>query len=123
MNALRSWPLRLAVGKRSCFEEISKGSGRRAKRVRSDIFPNADLYQLRAYTIATNLPGGMLIYAAGDEEPVKHEVVHVGKRLETIALDLSGTPQIVLNPDIPPHRTDSLGRECPRSPGSRRLNG
>ena len=35
--------------------------------------PNADLYQLLAYATALDLPGGMLIYAEGEAEPVVHE--------------------------------------------------
>ena len=50
--------------------------------------PNADLYQLLAYTTALNLPGGMLIYAKGEREPRVHEVRHLGKRLVVEALDL-----------------------------------
>lgn len=53
--------------------------------------PNADLYQLLAYTTALDLPGGMLIYAHGEAEPAVHQVRHLGKRLEIAALDLSGT--------------------------------
>ncbi len=66
------------------------------KRVRAEGVPNADLYQLLAYTIATGLPSGMLIYAASDEDPERSDIVRVGKRLETVALDLSGSPQAVL---------------------------
>jgi 5-methylcytosine-specific restriction enzyme subunit McrC len=66
------------------------------KRLRQDDMPNADLYQLLAYSIAANLPGGILIYAAGEEEPALHQVIHVGKKLETVALDISGSPQSVL---------------------------
>ena len=55
-----------------------------------------DLYQLLAYTIAAGLPNGLLIYAAGEGEPVTHEVVDVGKRLEVVKLDLTGTPQDIL---------------------------
>ena len=50
--------------------------------------PNADLYQLLAYTTALNLPGGMLIYAKGEGKPRVHEVRHLGKRLVVEALDL-----------------------------------
>ena len=53
--------------------------------------PNADLYQLLAYTIALDLPGGLLIYAHGEAEEVVHRVNYAGKRLEVAALDLSGT--------------------------------
>ena len=52
--------------------------------------PNADLYQLFAYATALDLPGGLLIYARGEREPVAHTVRHSGKRLEVATLDLSG---------------------------------
>ena len=55
------------------------------------IVPNADLYQLLAYVTALDLPGGLLIYAAGEAEPATYRVQHSGKRLEVAALDLSGT--------------------------------
>jgi len=51
---------------------------------------HADLYQLLAYTVATDLPGGMLIYAAGEDEPRTHEVKFAGKKLTVMALDLAG---------------------------------
>ena len=66
------------------------------KRILNDHVPNADLYQLLAYVTALGLPGGMLIYAQGEAEPVVHEVRHSGKRLEVAALDLSGTLDEVL---------------------------
>ena len=53
--------------------------------------PNADLYQLLAYATALDLPGGLLIYAQGEREPMAHTVRHSGKRLEIATLDLSGT--------------------------------
>jgi len=52
--------------------------------------PNADLYQILAYSTALDLPGGLLIYAQGEREPVTHTVRHSGKRLEVATLDLSG---------------------------------
>ena len=55
-----------------------------------------DIYQLLAYTTATDLPGGLLVYAAGESVPVRHEVVHAGKQLEIMTLDLKGTPQEIL---------------------------
>ena len=57
---------------------------------------NADLYQLLAYLIGTDLQGGLLIYAAGEKEPVVHQVLNVGKSLELAMLDLSGTPEMIL---------------------------
>lgn len=59
--------------------------------------PNADLYQLLAYTTATNLPGGLLIYAAGEEEPGTNVVRYAGKRLDVVAFDLAGSPKQVLD--------------------------
>jgi 5-methylcytosine-specific restriction enzyme subunit McrC len=58
--------------------------------------PNADLYQLHAYATATDLPGGLLIYAAGEDEPGIHTVRYAGKRLEVAALGLAGPPEQVL---------------------------
>ena len=59
--------------------------------------PNADLYQLLAYATALDLPGGMLIYAKGEADPVTREVRHIRKKLEIAALDLSGGLDEVLN--------------------------
>ena len=61
------------------------------KQIKDERVPNADLYQLLAYATALNLPGGLLIYAQGEEEPVVHQIRYAGKRLEIAALDLSGT--------------------------------
>ena len=58
--------------------------------------PNADMYQLLAYTTALDLPGGMLIYAEGEAAETTYHVRHSGKRLEVAALDLSGTLDDVL---------------------------
>ena len=60
------------------------------KRVYDGRAPNADIYQMLAYVTALDLPGGMLVYAKGEAEPVVHTVRHTGKRLEIAALDLSG---------------------------------
>jgi 5-methylcytosine-specific restriction enzyme subunit McrC len=66
------------------------------KRLREDQVKNADVYQVLAYTIAADLPGGLLIYAAGEREPSVHTVVHLSKRIEIVTLDLRGTPDDVL---------------------------
>ena len=58
--------------------------------------PNADLYQMLAYSTALNLPGGMLIYAKGEAEPVVHEVRNSGKSLVVSSLDLSGSLDEIL---------------------------
>jgi 5-methylcytosine-specific restriction enzyme subunit McrC len=68
------------------------------KETRSERVPNADdLYQLLAYAIATDLPSGLLIYAAGEGKPGNYRVVHLDKTLEVITLDLAGTPDQVLS--------------------------
>lgn len=69
------------------------------KNITGERIPNADLYQLLAYTTALDLPGGLLIYAKGEAgEAVKatYHVRHSGKRLEIAALDLSGTLDLAL---------------------------
>jgi len=66
------------------------------KRVRVDAYPNADLYQITAYAIATGLPSGMLVYAAGREAATHYEVVHLGKRLNLVPLDLGLPPDRIL---------------------------
>jgi hypothetical protein len=50
---------------------------------------NANLYQLLAYSIALDLPGGTLVYAADDVVSVEHIVVECGKQLRVVALDLT----------------------------------
>ena len=55
-----------------------------------------DLYQLLAYVTALDLPGGMLVYAAGETVPVVHEVRHAGKRLKVATIDISGTLDEIL---------------------------
>ena len=66
------------------------------KRIVNEQVPNADLYQLLAYVTALDLPGGMLIYAEGEAEPVIHEIRHSGKKLQVAALDLSGSLEDIL---------------------------
>ena len=67
------------------------------KRMVDTRVPNADLYQLLAYAVALDLPGGMLIYAQGEAEPTTHLVRHAGKRLQVVAVDLSGSPAELLD--------------------------
>ena len=61
------------------------------KRIEFEGYRNADLYQMTAYAIATGLPGGVLVYAAGEGEPFTHTIVNVGKRVEVVTLDLRGS--------------------------------
>ena len=60
------------------------------KNITGKAVPESDIYQMLAYVTALDLPGGMLVYAKGEAEPVVHTVRHTGKRLEIAALDLSG---------------------------------
>lgn len=66
------------------------------KNVSGERAPSADLYQLLAYAIALDLPGGLLVYAQGEADSAEYEVRHTGKRLEITALDLNGTLDEVL---------------------------
>ncbi len=66
------------------------------KKVANESIPNADLYQMLAYTTALDLPVGLLIYAAGEADGAAYQVRHSGKRLEIAVLDLSGTLDKVL---------------------------
>ena len=58
--------------------------------------PNADIYQLLAYVTAASLPGGLLIYAKGEAQPAIFTLRGSRRRLEVVALDLSGTLDEVL---------------------------
>ncbi len=49
-----------------------------------------------AYVIAADLPGGLLIYAAGEQLPAVHTIRHSGKTVEIIALDLAEPPEAIL---------------------------
>ena len=75
--------------------------------------PNADLYQLLAYTTALNLPSGTLIYAQGEAEPRTYEVSYIGKRLEVVALDILRPLDDVLE------QVRSIARRLKRSGESR----
>lgn len=66
------------------------------KRIKYQHAPNADVYQLLAYSTALGLPGGILIYAKGERDPAVYEVRNAGKQLEVFALDLAGEPAELL---------------------------
>ena len=66
------------------------------KRLQASGIKHADLYQLLSYTIAADLPRGLLIYAAEERERGVHEIVHVGKELTITTLDLEGAPDDIL---------------------------
>ena len=81
-------------GRIHMFPDLSLWDGRRCVFVGDAKYkahtPNEDLYQLIAYATALDLPGGLLIYAKGESEPVTHTVKGIGKRLQIAALDLDG---------------------------------
>ena len=60
-------------------------------------FEHADIYQMLAYCTATKLPAGLLVYAAGGAGPGLHRIKHTEKSIEVTTVDLSGTPQMILN--------------------------
>lgn len=66
------------------------------KRLQGADFLHADLYQLLSYTIAADVPGGVLVYAAGEIEAAAHEIVSLGKTLHVLTLDLAGAPEQIL---------------------------
>jgi len=59
-------------------------------------FKHADLYQLLAYTTATGLDDGLLIYAAGESAARTVVVPMAGKRLRIATLGLQGSPAAIL---------------------------
>lgn len=66
------------------------------KRIDVSGIKHPDLYQLLAYTISTGLDSGLLVYAAGEAQPVVHAVPSVGKELHVAAVDLRGEPEQIL---------------------------
>ena len=66
------------------------------KNITGETVPNSDIYQMLAYTTALNLQGGLLVYAQGEANTATYHVRHCGKRLEVVALDLSGTLDDIL---------------------------
>lgn len=66
------------------------------KRIAPEGVKHPDIYQLLTYTVATDLPGGMLIYAAGEADAAFHKVRYLGKELEVRTLDLAGSPEEIL---------------------------
>jgi 5-methylcytosine-specific restriction enzyme subunit McrC len=94
------------------------------KRITPAGFPNADIYQMLAYVTAADLPGGLLVYAAGEQQPVLHTIRHLGKTVEVVALDLTQSPEgILAQIEVLAKRVrqlrDSDGMRRPASPGYR----
>lgn len=102
-----------AAGHRLCLDndrrillqpDISWWEGGRAvfvgdvkyKRTADALGRNADIYQALAYAVAANLPGALLIYAAGEREQGVHQIVHLDKVIEVVTMDLNVGPEVVL---------------------------
>ena len=66
------------------------------KNITGKAVPESDIYQMLAYVTALDLPGGMLVYAKGEAEPVVHTVRHTGKAIEVASLNLSGRLEDIL---------------------------
>jgi 5-methylcytosine-specific restriction enzyme subunit McrC len=59
-------------------------------------YPNADLYQLLAYCTVLGLRNGHLVYAKGNEKPVRHVVRRSGIEIFSHAVDLDQPPDGLL---------------------------
>ena len=66
------------------------------KSIANGRIPNADLYQILAFTTALDLPCGLLVYAAGERQSASYTLRNSGTRLEVVALDLNGSLDDVL---------------------------
>ena len=66
------------------------------KKLETQGFQHADIYQMLAYCTAVDLPSGLLVYAAGEGERGAYKIKHAGKTIEVDWLDVSGTPEAIL---------------------------
>ena len=66
------------------------------KKLETQGFDHADIYQMLAYCTAADLPSGLLVYAAGESKPGAYKIKHAGKTIEVASLDLTGTPEAIL---------------------------
>lgn len=67
------------------------------KRLTFSGIKHPDLYQLLAYVVATGLPGGLLVYPVAERgHEAQHVVVNLGRRLEVVTIDVSGSPRQIL---------------------------
>ncbi|MSQ14215.1 MAG: hypothetical protein EXR47_08915 [Dehalococcoidia bacterium] len=57
---------------------------------------NDDIYQLLAYTIASSLPQGLLIYPASEHSGEGHSIVNIGKLMQVRTIDLDRSPESIL---------------------------
>ena len=60
-------------------------------------YPNADLYQLLAYCTVLGLRSGHLVYAKGNEKPVRHVVRRSGIEIFCHAVDLDQEPDALIS--------------------------
>jgi 5-methylcytosine-specific restriction enzyme subunit McrC len=56
----------------------------------------ADIYRMLACCTAADLPSGLLVYAEGGEGSAVHRIRNTGKAIESVSVDLQGTPQDTL---------------------------
>jgi len=54
-------------------------------------FKHADLYQMHAYCVATNLPAGLLIYGDSSRQLRRHHIPGSNITISVVAVDLQGT--------------------------------
>ena len=66
------------------------------KNITGKSVPNADLYQLLAYTTALDLPGGLLIYAKGEASLASYKIRYSDKWLEVAEIDLAKPLKAIL---------------------------
>ena len=66
------------------------------KRTTPTGFQHADIYQMLAYCTATNLPSGLLVYAAGESEQGVYRISNAGKVFEVDSLNLEEQPEDIL---------------------------
>ena len=61
---------------------------------------NADIFQLLSYTVAAQLPTGVLVYAKDQATPhirsESHNIRLANKELHVVALDLANKPETIL---------------------------
>jgi hypothetical protein len=66
------------------------------KRVTAAGVQHPDIYQILAYTVASGLPHGTIIYANGEADAVTPRIPAVGKTIEIVTLALEADPDTLL---------------------------
>lgn len=68
------------------------------KRLSVSGIKHPDLYQLLAYVVATDLPGGLLVYPVAEKQhEATHGVTHLDRTLHVATIDLTGNPSAILD--------------------------